>query len=186
LTYTLGRMTGSQRHGWAIWAAMAVFVFRQRDDRLLGGGQRQSAFGRHRPGRLARFTRAEIWRAKKLRFGIANSALFATVTTDASCGAVNGMHDSFTPLGGMVPLIKHHAWRSRIWRCRCGALRHFRFRRPRRVHCRADGRPNTRISGQENRGVRRKNGHARRPHPDMYDPNLFRHLSGPAIRHCGA
>src|SRR5215472_2399147 len=104
LTYTLGRMTGSQRHGWAVWAAMA-FLFlagvttaywaESRGNPLLAGtDQRASAL---QPG--------GNMESKEVRFGIANTALFATVTTDASCGAVNGMHDSFTPLGGMVPLI---------------------------------------------------------------------------------
>jgi potassium-transporting ATPase potassium-binding subunit len=104
LTYTLGRMTGSQHHGWAVWAAMAFLFFagvttaywaEARGNPLLSGtDQRASAF--HSGGNME---------GKEVRFGIANSTLFATVTTDASCGAVNGMHDSFTPLGGMVPLI---------------------------------------------------------------------------------
>jgi K+-transporting ATPase ATPase A chain len=104
LTYTLGRMTGSQRHGWAVWAAMA-FLFSvgvtaaysseaRGNPMLTGADQRVSAL---QPG--------GNMEGKEVRFGIANSALFATVTTDASCGAVNGQHDSFTPLGGMVPLI---------------------------------------------------------------------------------
>jgi K+-transporting ATPase ATPase A chain len=104
LTYTLGRMTGSQRHGWAVWAAMAFLFFggaataywseARGNPLLVGTDQRASALqsGGNMEG-------------KEVRFGIANSTLFATVTTDASCGAVNGMHDSFTPLGGMVPLI---------------------------------------------------------------------------------
>ena len=104
LTYTLGRMTGSQRHGWAVWGAMAFLFFagvttaywaEARGNPLLAGtDQRASAL--HSGGNME---------GKEVRFGIANSTLFATVTTDASCGAVNGMHDSFTPLGGMVPLI---------------------------------------------------------------------------------
>ncbi|MGO9649378.1 potassium translocating ATPase, subunit A [Candidatus Sulfotelmatobacter sp. SbA7] len=104
LTYTLGRMTGSQRHGWAVWAAMAVLFFcgvtaaywaEAKGNPLLAGvDQRGSAT---QPG--------GNMEGKEVRFGIANSALFATVTTDASCGAVNGFHDSFTPLGGMVPLV---------------------------------------------------------------------------------
>ncbi len=104
LTYTLGRMTGSQRHGWAVWAAMACLFFagvttaywaEARGNPLLAGtDQRASAL--HSGGNME---------GKEVRFGIANSTLFATVTTDASCGAVNGMHDSYTPLGGMVPLI---------------------------------------------------------------------------------
>jgi K+-transporting ATPase ATPase A chain len=103
LTYTLGRMTGSQRHGWAVWAAMA-FLFlagittaywaEARGNPLLtGADQRASSL---QPG--------GNMEGKEVRFGIADSALFATVTTDASCGAINGWHDSFTPLGGMVPL----------------------------------------------------------------------------------
>ncbi len=104
LTYTLGRMTGSQRHGWAVWAAMAFLFFAgvttaywaeaKGNPLLAGTDQRASVL---QPG--------GNMEGKEVRFGIANSALFATVTTDASCGAVNGMHDSFTPLGGMVPLI---------------------------------------------------------------------------------
>lgn len=104
LTYTLGRMTGSQRHGWAVWAAMAVLFLaavttaywaEARGNPLLSGAdQHVSAM---QPG--------GNMEGKEVRFGIANSALFSTVTTDASCGAVNGMHDSFTPLGGMIPLI---------------------------------------------------------------------------------
>jgi K+-transporting ATPase ATPase A chain len=104
LTYTLGRMTGSQRHGWAIWAAMAFLFFAgvtaaywaEAKGNPLWAGTDQHASALHSGGNME---------GKEVRFGIANSALFATVTTDASCGAVNGMHDSFTPLGGMVPLI---------------------------------------------------------------------------------
>ncbi|HXN74393.1 MAG TPA: potassium-transporting ATPase subunit KdpA [Candidatus Acidoferrales bacterium] len=104
LTYTLGRMTGSQKHGWAVWSAMAVLFFagvlcaytaESRGNPLLHGtDQKVSAT---QPG--------GNMEGKEIRFGIADSALFATVTTDASCGAINGQHDSFTPLGGMIPLI---------------------------------------------------------------------------------
>jgi potassium-transporting ATPase potassium-binding subunit len=104
LTYTLGRMTGSRRHGWAVWAAM-TFLF------LAGVTAAYWAEARGNP-QLAGTDQAVSamqsggnMEGKEVRFGIANSALFATVTTDASCGAVNGMHDSFTPLGGMIPLI---------------------------------------------------------------------------------
>jgi len=104
LTYTLGRMTGSPRHGWAVWGAMA-FLFlagvttaywaESRGNPLLAGTDQQAS-ALQAGGNME---------GKECRFGIANSALFATITTDASCGAVNGMHDSFTPLGGMVPLV---------------------------------------------------------------------------------
>ncbi len=103
LTYTLGRMTGSQKHGWAVFAAMSVLFFagvsvaywaEARGNPLLAGVD-QTASAMQAGGNME---------GKEVRFGIAGSALFATVTTDASCGAVNGMHDSFTPLGGLVPL----------------------------------------------------------------------------------
>jgi potassium-transporting ATPase potassium-binding subunit len=104
LTYTLGRMTGSPRHGWAVWAAMAVlfaagaasaYVAEAHGNPLLQGAD-QKVMALQSGGNME---------GKEVRFGIANSALYATVTTDASCGAVNSMHDSFTPLGGMAPLI---------------------------------------------------------------------------------
>ena len=104
LTYTLGRMTGSQSHGWAVWSAMAVLFLvgvtavywaEAKGNPLLAGVD-QHASALQSGGNME---------GKEVRFGIANSALFATATTDASCGAVNGMHDSFTPLGGMIPLI---------------------------------------------------------------------------------
>ncbi len=103
LTYTLGRMTGSQRHGWAVWSAMTVLFLagvltaywaEARGNPLLPGVD-QSVTAMQPGGNME---------GKEVRFGIANSALFATITTDASCGAVNGFHDSFTPIGGMVPL----------------------------------------------------------------------------------
>lgn len=104
LTYTLGRMTGSQRHGWAVFAAMALLFF---------AGTVVSYRAESRPNPLLRGVdqKATLLQSggnmegKEVRFGIANSALFATITTDASCGAVNSMHDSFMPLGGMVPLV---------------------------------------------------------------------------------
>jgi len=104
LTYTLGRMTGSRRHGWAVWGAMVVLFLaavttaywsETRGNPLLArASQTPSAL---QPG--------GNMEGKEVRFGIANSVLFATVTTDTSCGAVNSMHDSFTPIGGMVPLL---------------------------------------------------------------------------------
>jgi potassium-transporting ATPase potassium-binding subunit len=104
LTYTLGRMTGSQRHGWAIWAAM-TFLF------LAGVTTAYWAEAKGNPlltgtdQRTSTLQSGGNMEGKEVRFGITSSTLFATVTTDASCGAVNGMHDSYTPLGGMVPLI---------------------------------------------------------------------------------
>jgi K+-transporting ATPase ATPase A chain len=103
LTYTLGRMTGSQRHGWAVWAAMAILFLagvttaywaEAKGNPLLKGVD-QNASLTQSGGNME---------GKEVRFGIADSTLFATVTTDASCGAINGWHDSYTPLGGMIPL----------------------------------------------------------------------------------
>src|SRR5262249_24263910 len=103
-----GRMTGSPHHGWAVWSAM-TFLF------LVGILGAYAAESRPNPRLAASSTNIDQsagtaqsggnMEGKEVRFGIANSALFATVTTDASCGAVNSMHDSFTPLGGMVPLL---------------------------------------------------------------------------------
>ena len=104
LTYTLGRMTGSQAHGWAVWAAMTVLF-------LAGVTTAYWAEAAGNPLLKNTDQRASATQVggnmegKEVRFGEANTALFATATTDASCGAVNGMHDSFTPLGGMIPLI---------------------------------------------------------------------------------
>jgi K+-transporting ATPase ATPase A chain len=97
LTYTLGRMTGSQKHGWAVWCAMAVLF-------LAGVIVAYASEARANPLLTGTDQTTGNMEGKEVRFGIANSALFATVTTDASCGAVNAMHDSFTPLGGLVPL----------------------------------------------------------------------------------
>jgi K+-transporting ATPase ATPase A chain len=108
LCVTLGVLTGSPKHGWAVFAAMAVLWFAgvltcywaesQSNPQLKGVDQHVVQQGTTmQPG--------GNMEGKEVRFGIANSALFATVTTDASCGAVNSMHDSFMPLGGLVPLV---------------------------------------------------------------------------------
>src|SRR5580765_3011748 len=105
LTCTLGQMTGSPKHGWAVWGAMALLFLagvttaywaEARGNPLLtSAGADQVVSATSSGGNME---------GKECRFGIANSALFATVTTDASCGAINSWHDSFTPLGGLVPL----------------------------------------------------------------------------------
>jgi K+-transporting ATPase ATPase A chain len=95
LTYTLGRMTGNQRHGWAVFAAMLILF-------LAGFAVVWHA---EAAGNPALGLAGGNMEGKEVRFGIASSALFATVTTDASCGAINGGHDSMTPLGGMIPLL---------------------------------------------------------------------------------
>jgi potassium-transporting ATPase potassium-binding subunit len=100
LTYYLGRMTKNQAHGWSVWSAMMIMFL---------AGVLVCAFAEaagnpihHKLGVAVADGNME---GKEVRFGIFNSALFATITTDASCGAVNAMHDSFTALGGLVPLF---------------------------------------------------------------------------------
>ena len=105
LTYTLGTMTGSRQHGWAVWAAMALLFLAgvtvaywaeaRGNPMFTAAGADQAATAASPGGNME---------GKEVRFGIAGTALFATATTDASCGAVNGWHDSFTPLGGLVTM----------------------------------------------------------------------------------
>ena len=106
LTYTLGKMTGSTAHGWAVWSAMAILFLcgvtvaywaEARGNPLYPPAVEQQQVAHLQPG--------GNMEGKEVRFGIAQSALFATVTTDASCGAISSWFDSYTPLGGMVPLV---------------------------------------------------------------------------------
>jgi len=100
LTYYLGRMVKNQRHGWAVWGAMfAMFLA----GTLVCWKAESSGNPIHQALGVA--ASGGNMEGKEVRFGIFSSALFATITTDASCGAVNAMHDSFTPIGGMVPLF---------------------------------------------------------------------------------
>ena len=100
LTWYLGRTVKNQRHGWAVWGAMFILfltgVFVAWQSEAAGNPIHQKL------GVVAADGNME---GKEVRFGIFSSALFATITTDASCGAVNAMHDSFTPLGGLVPMF---------------------------------------------------------------------------------
>jgi len=98
LCTTLGAMTRKPRHGWAVFAAMAVLF-------LAGAAVTTWAEERGNPIHQRLGVAGGNMEGKEVRFGVADSALFATITTDASCGAVNAMHDSFTPLGGSVPLL---------------------------------------------------------------------------------
>ena len=106
LTYTFGKMVGNVRQGWALLAAMSILFFagvfasyhfeQAGNPNVASQGIETVASSTQSGGNME---------GKETRFGIVNSALFATVTTGASCGAVNAMHDSFTPIGGMVPLL---------------------------------------------------------------------------------
>ena len=103
LTYYLGRMVKHQSHGWAVWAAMLILF-------LMGAlvCWHYEAAGNPILTALGVDPAGGNMEGKEVRFGIFNSALFATITTDASCGAVNCMHDSLTPLGGLMPLFNMH------------------------------------------------------------------------------
>jgi K+-transporting ATPase ATPase A chain len=100
LTFTYGRMARDGKQGWALFAAMAMLF-------LVGVTIAYGAEAGHNPALagMGLDQSAGNLEGKEMRFGVANSALFATVTTDASCGAVNSMHDSFTPIGGLVPMV---------------------------------------------------------------------------------
>ncbi|HOW84952.1 MAG TPA: potassium-transporting ATPase subunit KdpA [Candidatus Aminicenantes bacterium] len=100
LTYYLGRKVKDRKHGWAVWTSMALLFLVA----ALVCWKAESA-GNPRLRTLGLDPRGGSMEGKEVRFGVPASALFATVTTDASCGAVNAMHDSFTPLGGLVPLV---------------------------------------------------------------------------------
>ncbi|HEY3137065.1 MAG TPA: potassium-transporting ATPase subunit KdpA [Blastocatellia bacterium] len=110
LTYTLGRMTGNQRHGWAVFAAMSILFLSGFFFAYYFEARGNPNFDKHGITQSAIDTKGSEqaggnMEGKEVRFGVANSALFAAITTDASCGAINSWHDSFTPLGGMVPLV---------------------------------------------------------------------------------
>lgn len=106
LCFTFGQMVSDRRQGWSVLIAMFVLFVagaiaamhyeQQGNPQLASLGVDQSVHAGQAGGNME---------GKEVRFGIADSALFATITTDASCGVVNAMHDSFTPLGGMVPLV---------------------------------------------------------------------------------
>lgn len=100
-TYTLGRTVKSQGHGWAVFGAMSLLFFAGVFTLYWAEAQGNPLY----PTAVDQMTVGGNFEGKETRFGVANSALFATVTTDASCGAVNAMHDSFTPIGGLVPLV---------------------------------------------------------------------------------
>lgn len=110
LTYTLGRMTGNQKHGWAVFATMSIlflagflvsYYFEARGNPIFDAQGINQAVVEMNDQEQA----GGNMEGKEVRFGIMNSTLFATMTTDASCGAVNSMHDSYTPMGGMIPLL---------------------------------------------------------------------------------
>ena len=106
LTYTFGRMVGNTKQGWAIFAAMSSLFFACMFVCVISEQKGNPSISQFHVAATPSATQSGgNMEGKETRFGIVNSALFATITTDASCGAVNSMHDSYTPLGGMIPLL---------------------------------------------------------------------------------
>ena len=185
LTYTLGVMTGSPKHGWAVWAAMA-FLFlagvttaywaEARGNPLLtAAGADQTATARSSGGNME---------GKEVRFGIANTALFATVTTDASCGAINGWHDSFTPIGGLVPLANIQLSEVVFGGVGAGLYGMLVYVILAVFIAGPDGRPHAGIPGQEDPVVRRADGDAQRAHLPAADSRVHGDFVGGAeLRH---
>ena len=160
-SYAFGRMVKNARHGWAIWAAMFVLFF-------AGAATAYWAEARGNPIHAARGIDVVAsatnpggnMEGKEVRFGIANSALYATVTTDASCGCVNAMHDSFTPLGGLVPLVNMQLGEVIFGGVGAGLYGMLMMVDPHRLHRGAHGRPHARISRQEDPEPRSADGDA--------------------------
>jgi len=149
LCFVFGRMVGDMRQGWTVFAAMTVLfvvfavgamTWEQQGNPLLA--ELKVGAGEAAPATIATTALADgNLEGKETRFGIAESGLFATITTAASCGAVNSMHDSYTPLGGMVPLVLIATRRSGVRRRRFRSIRHAGVRRAGGVHRRPDDRP---------------------------------------------
>jgi K+-transporting ATPase A subunit len=158
LCLCFGVMVGDKRQGWAVLAAMtlmfvvmavAAITFEQQGNPLLAGLGVEHTVGN--------------MEGKETRFGIADSGLFATITTLASCGAVNAMHDSFTPLGGLVPLGNMMLGEVVFGGVGTGPVRHAGVRGDGGVHRRPHDRAYARIPRQEDRGLRNEDGVARGP-----------------------
>ena len=176
LTNVFGRMVGDQRQGWAIFSVMGLLF-------LAGVAVCYSAEGAGNPefAKLGIDTAPSALQAggnmegKETRFGIANSALFTTVTTDASCGAVNTMHDSLTPLGGMVPMINIMLGEIIFGGVGSGLYGMLLFAILAVFIAGLMVGPHAGISRQEDRGQGSEDGDARDPHPAVLDPWLHGH-----------
>ena len=171
LTNVFGRMVGNERQGWAILAAMGVLFLAG-----VATAYWAEAPATRRLPRSASISAPSAMQAggnmegKEVRFGIANSALCATITTDTSCGAVNSMHDSFTAARRHGAADQHAARRGHLRRRRLRPLRHAAVRDRRGVRRRADGRAHAGISRQEARGQGGQDDDARHLVPAAVDP----------------
>ena len=166
LTHTFGRMVKDARQGWALFAVMVGALPRALCCHLLGGGRRQSAIRRARRS-IRRQHGRQGGAFRHRQFG-----LWAVATTDASNGSVNSMHDSYTPLGGMIRCSTSSSARSSIGGVGSGLYGMLLFVDPGRVHRRPDGRAHAGISRQEDRGEGGQDGDARDPDPAAVDPRL--------------
>ena len=144
LTYTYGRMARDQKQGWVIFGAMALLF-------LLGAAVTYWAEARGNIALAGLPVNQSLGNleGKDIRFGVAASSLFATITTAASCGAVIAMHDSFTPLGGLVPLLNIQLGEVIFGGVGAGLYGMLGLCAPGRVHRRADGGPHPGISGEK-------------------------------------
>ena len=153
LTNVFGRMVGNQRQGWAVFAVMGILLF------LFGvfvtypveAGGNPAFAAMHIDSVSSALQAGGNMEGKEVRFGIANSALFTVITTDASCGAVNNMHDSLLPLAGMVPLINIMLGEIIFGGVGSGLYGNARLRHHRGIRRRADGRANPGVPRQEDR-----------------------------------
>ena len=183
LTYTFGRMVGSQRQGWAIFAVMGILFLVGMATCYWAESQGNPAFAQFNVDQTPSALQAGgNMEGKEVRFGIANSTIWATATTDASNGAVNSMHDSYTPLGGMVPMVNIVLGEIIFGGVGSGLYGMLLFVVVAHVRRRADGRPHAGISRQEDRGQGGEDGHPRHPGPAAVDPGLHRAGDGPAGR----
>ena len=152
LTHTFGQMAGDRRQGWALFGAMgllflmgvavAIWSEQRGNPQFAAMGINQTASATQSGGNME---------GKEVRYGIVNSALWATVTTDTSCGAVNSMHDSYTPLGGLVPLVNMQIGEIIFGGVGSGLYGMLVMAVLVRIHRRTDGRPDAGVPGQEDR-----------------------------------
>ena len=169
LTYTFGRMVGDTRQGWAVLATMALLFVA-----LLATAVHSEQQGNPLVAKLGVDQAASVLQpggnmeGKEARFGIAASALFATITTGTSCGAVNSMHDSFTPLGGFVPLFNMQAGRGGLRWGGHRTLLHADLCAHRSVHRGAHDRAHARVPRKEDRGVRNQDELHRHPRDALH------------------
>ena len=177
LTNVFGRMVGNQKQGWAILAVMGVLF-------LAGVTVCYWAEASGTTGLNALGLTGGNMEGKEVRFGIVASSLFAVITTDASCGAVNAMHDSFTALGGMIPLINIQLGEIIVGGVGSGMYGMLIFVIISHLRRRSDGRTHAGIRRQEDRGEGGQDGYARRPCPTFDVPRLDGRRGCTAIGRC--